>query len=144
MLRGRDNSLVSVRDALLLQDAVAPIARAADRLHVAGTDCRSHGVHRVQRVRDEPANGKPALADTEEVVARKRELQPWVSSASLVFVALDEVPAANEVDGDVVDGGADDADRDIVPGHAAVVSFRELVLPPVLDLLEVEYAILGL
>lgn len=111
MLGRRDDRLVRVRDALLLQDAVAPVARAAGRLYFT---CPDYGcglrLDWVQRVRHESADWEFALSDTEDVGARERQLQPRVCAASLVFVALDEVPAADKVDGNVVDGGADDAD----------------------------------
>lgn len=47
-----------------------------------------------------------------------------------VFVALDNVPAADKVFSDIVDAGADEADGDVMPGHAAVIFFLELVLFP--------------
>lgn len=61
--------------------------------------------------------------------------------AALVLVALDEVPAQDEVLGDVVDAVAHQAHRYIVPRHAAVLGFAELVALPVFYALEVHDAV---
>lgn len=53
---------------------------------------------------------------------------------SFVFVSLDEVPAADKVFGYVVDCWSYECEGDVVPGHAAVVFFVELVVFPIVVL----------
>ncbi len=67
--------------------------------------------------------------------------QPVEAAVALVLVALDEVPPQHEVLGDVVDAGPDHAHSHVVPGQAAVVGLAQLVLLPVLHVLEVHNAV---
>ena len=98
----------------------------------------------VQRVRDVAAHGEGWEFDAEEMRGEGGELEPGVAGVAFVFVALYEVPAGDEVLGDVEDGGPAQGDGDVVPWHSAVFGLVEVVLVPVVHVLEIQDAVLEL
>lgn len=67
--------------------------------------------------------------------------QPIEARGPLVLVTLDEVPPEYKVFCDIVDAVTDDTHGHIMPGHAAVVGFAQLVGLPVIDGLEIHDAV---
>ena len=69
------------------------------------------------------------------------QYEPIIPFVAFIFVPLTEVPAKNKVLGDIVNTWTDDAHSDIVPRHSSVFCFGELVCLPVLNIFEIENAI---
>ena len=53
--------------------------------------------------------------------------KPFISLIALVLISLAEIPTKNKVLGDVVYAGSDDTHCYIVPWHASILCFTELV-----------------
>jgi hypothetical protein len=66
---------------------------------------------------------------------------PWVSLVTLILVTLDKVPSEYKVLRDVINTGAYYAHCHVVPRHASVFYFAQLVGLPVLDILKVQDAV---
>ena len=69
------------------------------------------------------------------------QFQPVHARVTLVLVALDQIPAQNEMLGNVVDRVADEAHCDIMPRHSPVLGLVQLILAPLFDGLKVHDAV---
>ena len=67
--------------------------------------------------------------------------QPVHSIAALILITLDKVPAQNEMLGNIIDTVTHQTHGNIVPRHAAVLGFTDLVALPVCHALEVHDAV---
>ena len=158
--RGRDEKLVlnvhvmlgapydlavGVLDGVLGQDAARPVGAGADYLRVdaaavvevLGREGR-YGVH------DVFPHGVAWTLDADQILVHTlaaAELQPVKLVVALVLVTLDKVPAQDEMLGDVVDARPDHAHSDVVPWHTTVVGLAQLVLLPILHVLEVHHPV---
>ena len=65
------------------------------------------------------------------------ENQPVLRPISLIFVSLDKIPPQYKVFGDIVDAVTDHTHGHIMPGHTSKVSLTQLVLRPVIHLMEI-------
>ena len=141
VLRITDRLTVCVLDTVLIQDTAAPVVTAAHDLGAHGTDVTTAlGGKRGQRMLDViTARVLGALHGNDIFVFVRATLhqKPVDVVAALVLVALDEVPAQDEVLRNVEHAVTLQTHRNVVPRHTTIVCLADFVALPVLHTLEV-------
>lgn len=132
MLCVPDKLFIRSLDTILIQNSTAPIRTTPHNLRLdrALIGLERLGVKRTQRMLQVLSHRKLWSLHTNQVfvlVCPALQADPVETRIALVFVALDEVPAENEVLGYVVDAWTDYTHGDVVPGHASVFCFAEFV-----------------
>ena len=147
MLDVPDDFAIGVLDAVLSQDAATPVTATADDLSMDGT-LLSLGpgsvLERGQWMIDVFTNRVLRTLDGHQILIlafAAGHRQPIHVVRSFVLVALDKVPAEDKVLGDIVDAVTNDTHGGVVPGHAAVVGFTQLIGLPIFDCMEIHDAI---
>jgi len=133
VFRIADDLTVGVLNAVFCQDATAPVGAAANDLRVHGAGVLvgpGFGSYVRQGMVDvlahrmcRPLNGYEVL----KVPFSTLHCKPVIARGPLIFVALDEIPAKNEVLCNVIDTISNKTHGDVMPWHAAIVCFAELV-----------------
>lgn len=145
MLRITDDVDISILDAVLDQNATAPVGATADDLSVrralVPTGLRAQRLEWVLHIIS--ARELRALHGHEVFIIAGTALkhQPVHVMIPLVLVTLDKVPPEHKMFRNVVYGVAGQAHANVMPWHSAILGLGQLVLLPLPDVLEIHDAV---